>query len=453
MRKLIPSFPAILTAFCIIGCGASEQPAYTESAKQNSPPETLPNLPSELLRVWVEETAAGEYLLMVNDEPFRIRGAGVRGNLPLLAQMGANSIRTWGINDETQTLLDDAHDLGLKVTLGLWLRHERHGFDYRNPEQIQQQREIIKDAVLRFRDHPALLLWGLGNEMEAFQGYGDREDIWREVNELARMVKTLDPNHPVMPVVANINHHKVSAIQEFAPDVDILGINIYSGAGAVGDRLRQYGWNKPYVVTEFGAPGPWEVEKTIWGSPIEPSSRQMAAIYYATYTQIMEDEAMCLGCYTFLWGHKQETTPTWFGMFLPSGETTPRLDAMARAWSGKWPINRAPILREANIPVFKQTTLPGEVFNLSVSYEDPEGETLTYQWQLFHESTDRKTGGDKEPPPSELLDAIVARPKPGDSILTTPETPGAYRVFVTVRDGQGAGSTDNWPFSVQVNLP
>jgi hypothetical protein len=75
------------------------------------------------------------------------------------------------------------------------------------------------------------------------------------------------------------------------------------------------------VITEFGPPGPWEVRKTSWGAPVEPTSTEKAKIYLRNHSgAIAAESAQCLGSYAFLWGHKQEATATWFGMFLPSGE-------------------------------------------------------------------------------------------------------------------------------------
>ena len=47
-------------------------------------------------------------------------------------------------------------------------------------------------------------------------------------------------------------------------------------------------------------------------------------------------------------------------MFLPTGEKTPRVDAIARAWTGDWPANRAPVLREATVPLGNGRIAAGE---------------------------------------------------------------------------------------------
>ena len=56
----------------------------------------------------------------------------------------------------------------LKVVGGIWLEHMRHDadYDYNDDEFINKQREKVVSLVKKFKDHPALLAWGLGNEVE-----------------------------------------------------------------------------------------------------------------------------------------------------------------------------------------------------------------------------------------------------------------------------------------------
>ena len=107
--------------------------------------------------VELKRTEAGWQLLR-GGEPYLIRGAGGSGSLEQLAAAGANSVRTWG--GDADTLLDEAHALGLTVTVGIWLGHERHGFDYRDAAQVAAQLEEARQMVLKYKDHPALLMWG-----------------------------------------------------------------------------------------------------------------------------------------------------------------------------------------------------------------------------------------------------------------------------------------------------
>ena len=81
-----------------------------------------------------------------------------------------------------------------------------------------------------------MLLWGIGNEMEGF-GDGDDPAIWAAVNDIAAMVKELDPNHPTMTVTAEIGGGRIDGLHERSPAIDIHGINSYGGAPSLPERL------------------------------------------------------------------------------------------------------------------------------------------------------------------------------------------------------------------------
>ena len=105
---------------------------------------------------------------------------------------------------------------GLTVTVGIWLGHDRHGFNYNNADQVAKQLEEARKIVLKYKDHPAVLMWGLGNEMEGYDK-GDNAAIWSAVESLAAEVKRLDPNHPTMTVVAEIGGDRVKNIHRLCP--------------------------------------------------------------------------------------------------------------------------------------------------------------------------------------------------------------------------------------------
>ena len=79
----------------------------------------------------------GQYTLLRGGEPYVVNGAGGSERLEELAACGGNSIRTWG-TDNLEPLLDRAHALGLSVTVGIWLGHPRHGFDYTDDQQVSR---------------------------------------------------------------------------------------------------------------------------------------------------------------------------------------------------------------------------------------------------------------------------------------------------------------------------
>ena len=405
-------------------------------------------------KVEIRQGSNQSWELVRNGQPMRILGVGGTTNLALAKQIGANSVRVWDTsqlrqkNPQGKAVLEELEQMDLTFCAGIWVEHERHGFSYLDPEKIKKQRDKVRAAVRQYRNHPQLLLWGLGNEMEIFPGQPEAARVWKELEELAKIVKEEDPRHPVMTVIAGADPRKIREIMEYYPSIDILGINAYSGAGGAGATLKGLGWKKPFVFSEFGTAGHWEVPKTAWGAPQEPTANEKAAQYYATLQAVGENkEGLCLGSYAFLWGSKQETTPTWYGMLLPGGEKLPSVDAVVKAWTGKWPTNRCPkieALRFAENPAKPQA---GKKAKVVAEVSDRDKDSLSLTWTLMEESRDIRHGGDAESVPPSFPEAVESEGASACTITFPP--PGAYRLFLVVRDGKGGASTANLPFLVE----
>lgn len=395
------------------------------------------------VRVQVVRQADGWQLLR-GGEPYAIRGAAGGGDLALLAASGANSIRTWGA-DSLEPLLDRAQALGLTVTVGFWLGHERHGFDYGDRVQVAAQYERVREDIQRNKDHPAVLAWGIGNEMEGYAD-GGNPSIWAAVESLAVLAHRLDPNHPTMTVTADIGGRRVESVHRLCPDIDIMGINSYGGAVSLPERYRAAGGTKPYVVTEYGPPGTWEIGRIAWGAVEEWTSTRKADFYRATYARLVADSAGCLGSYAFTWGAKQEATATWYGMLLPDGTRLAAADAMAEAWSGHPPANRCPTIDSLALEEPAEVK-PGATVRVKLAAGDPEGDPLAVEWTLTGDAMSYETGGDVRPSPRHWSGAIMSS-GPHGAELRMPKRPGRYRVSVLVRDGHGGAAAANRPLRI-----
>jgi hypothetical protein len=397
--------------------------------------------------------AKGRYFLCVNGQPFYIKGAGLAsGSQEALAEHGGNSFRTWGTGNGRQggqQVLDRARTNGLYVAMGLAIGRERNGFDYNDKAAVARQFEQVRAQVLRYKDHPALLLWIIGNELNL---NARNPNVWNAVNELSQMIHQVDPNHPTTTPLAGLSQDCVREIKLRAPDLDLLSIQMYAGLMDLPRYLREAGWEGPYLVTEWGATGHWEVGKTDWGAPLENDSTTKAEFYRKRFeAAIRRDQAHCLGSYVFLWGHKQERTPTWYGMFLESGEETAAVDVLHYLWKGAWPANRSPRLQGAWLD--RKTAQenvhlkPGQTYAARVLATDPDRDPLTYAWEVMEESADLKEGGDFESTPR-CLSALIQDPKQSEITLQAPAKPGAYRLFAYVFDGKGHAAHANIPFFV-----
>ena len=377
-----------------------------------------------------------------------IQGAGGTASLAQLKQAGGNSIRTWGA-DDLQATLDEAQKLGLSVCVGIWFHHENdtEKFSYDNPQMVKDQLNQVREIVTRFKDHPAVLVWGLGNEMEGPRG--DKPAIWQAIEDAAKLTKQLDPNHPTMTVIAEIGGQKIPSLQKYCPDIDIVGINSYGGGTSLAERYVKLGGSKPYIVTEFGPVGSWETGRTPWGAAYEQTSTEKADWYRKTYAGSIDHKPLCLGSYVFLWGQKQETTATWFGMFLKSGERLGAVDVMSELWSGRPPAELCPVIQGLKLLNGPKITAGG-ILQAELKASDPAGKPLAVRWVVQPEQPHQLSGGAEETTLPEYTNGIT-----GDlhhAQVHVPAKPGAYRLFAYVRNGAGA-AVANLPFLVTKAQP
>ena len=430
------SLPGFILALCL--CGSSQQGV---AGSLDGP-----------IKVEVRQTD-GRYQLFRGGQPYRIQGAGLEfGSIEKLAEHGGNSFRTWRTENRRQSgqeVLDQALRQGLTVTMGLEVGSERHGFNYDDQAAVARQLQRVRSAVLKYKDHPALLIWAIGNELNL---NARNPRVWDAVNDISRMIHQVDPNHPTTTPLAGINKDLVREIKQRAPDLDLLSIQMYADLVNLPRYLKETGWEGPYIVSEWGATGHWEVAKTPWGAPIENDSSVKAKSYHERYQAVIEpDRTQCLGSYVFLWGQKQERTPTWYGLFLPSGEETESVDVMHAIWKGSWPENRSPRLVSAKLDgktaydgIYLQA---GKTYPIAVKSDDPDGDPLTYRWDVKSESTDLKQGGDFETTPPSIA-GLVESPHQPEARLTAPAAPGPYRLFIEVFDGHDHAAHANIPFYV-----
>jgi hypothetical protein len=402
----------------------------------------------------------GRYQLHLNGEPFFIKGAGLEfGDIERLAAHGGNSFRTWRTDngrDTGQEVLGRAHRNGLFVTMGLEVARERpgegrgyFGFDYDDEEAVAAQLERLRAEVEMYRDHPALIIWGIGNELNLG---ATNPRVWDAVNDISKMIHEIDPSHLTTTMLAGISRELVDEIRARAPDLDLLSVQMYADIENLPQRMKDAGWDGPYMVTEWGATGHWEVQQTPWGAPIENTSSVKADQYLRRYNMaIASDTTRLLGSYVFLWGQKQERTPTWYGLFLPGGEATEAVDVMHYVWNGEWPENRAPRLESATLDgrtAYDGIYLDaGQTYAAAVVSTDPDGDDLTYLWEVKKESQATTEGGDDEEVPP-VIDGLIDRPDSARISVIAPAEPGAYRLFVYVFDGRGSAAHANIPFYV-----
>ena len=389
----------------------------------------------------------GIWQLLVDNQPYFIKGVVGHTYLNKVKEYGGNSVRIGSRREE----LDLAQQLGLTALVNLPASAERYGFDYNDTEAIRKQTEKIVEIVQKTKDHPAVMMWAIGNEIDWIPGnkpYNPK--LWDAVNDIAKAIKAIDTNHPVMTVIGTSSMKKIAEVVRQCPDLDLLGFNTYGDIYTLPDTLKKYGWTKPFVIAEWGPDGYWEVPKTAWGAPYEQTGREKLNCYENKYKKAIES-SNCLGSYVFYWYHKQETTHTWFSMFDENERETPLPKLMKQLWIGKRDANLAPVVDSINIGKFVRyqdiKLKSGSQHNAKVTASDPDNDVLTYLWEIRPEAVYASYAGQGEKTPPVLQGLIQNQ----DKIIrfSVPKKKGAYRLYVYVTDGNNQFSTANLPFLVE----
>ena len=257
-------------------------PARTEGISMPPPLTGVPAPDAGPTRVWVEKTGEDSFRYLVDGQPqvfigmgynpiYRElsneeRAANYERDFRILCRAGVNHITGWDFDKGyeqdkfDEITLNLAYKYGIGVVMPFFLPAAG---DYRDEDLRRQLLDEATAKVNRFKDHPALRMWGVGNEVlldglppEMMPAFG------RFYLELADRVRSLDPNHPV--IYREAEDYFVPAIVRFlqgrTPDRPWLlyGMNIYSlELERILDSWPYYGFDRPLFVTEFGAEPFW----------------------------------------------------------------------------------------------------------------------------------------------------------------------------------------------------
>jgi len=393
------------------------------------------------------------FTLYRNGQPFFIKGAAGTGNLARLREVGGNTLRTWDTTN-LRHLLDEAQEKGIAVIAGLALPFSFTPSFYEDEQQLSTQLEAYRAIVKQYRSHPALLMWGLGNEVDFPYSYRFRH-FYKAYNRLLKMIHDEDPDHPVTTSIINADQRNILNIKLKVPDLDMITINIFGQLSQLSRDLRHLSWfwKGPFLVTEWGTNGPWEEETTAWGAPIENTSTKKAEQYLERAAQLPVNDPRFLGACCFFWGQKQEFTHTWYSLFSEDGRASEVVNAMQYIWTGRQAPHHAPAVKYMLVngkgAADNILLKPDSMYTAELLMEHTgASDSVTLVWELLDEDWFRKNPREPNFKKPANFDSLLM-PYPTNKVrFRTPPAEGPYRIFVTVYDKKGYFSTANTPFYV-----
>lgn len=152
----------------------------------------------------------------------------------------------------------------------IWVEDETRtepGWHFNGNQTAPQRRatdaEAYKALAAKYKDHPAVFGWVLGNEINSPQSRANPR-FWTHLNDLARDLKTIAPTKETLVALIDDSMNSLTLVKNNGWDVskiDMWGINSYRGR--LGDTTNNFDIlfssyaavsSKPLIVTEFGPP-------------------------------------------------------------------------------------------------------------------------------------------------------------------------------------------------------
>jgi hypothetical protein len=359
---------------------------------------------------------------------------------------GADAVRTYSA--PTRADLDRLHAIGLRVIPGVWMPHEgankaKEGgtWNYSYATGGEKMLAELAATLDRVGDHPAILMWTLGNEVHVEPEY------LRQAERMSRLVHERFPRVLTSLTIVNAPVDALRLIREHAPDIDVVGVNAY-GQGAIATAIASLDehWGGLFYFSEFNATGPWWGPQASWGPRFEPPAPQKVDEIGKAWAR-MRAAPKCAGGCLFQWGRWGAERITYFSALLPADpfvakgpeadlRFTPVADAIAAQWAGSAPRRLAPVLERIAIGGKSREDIvvePGQTLRVSAVANDADTPTdrLRYRWWIASEG-----GGFHAvagPVESDVTEVEIAAPADRDAAF--------FLVAVVLDDGDGICGT------------
>ncbi|MFD7288126.1 discoidin domain-containing protein [Streptomyces sp. NPDC059863] len=399
----------------------------------------------------------GSWQLTVDGAPYQVKGltwgpavADAARYLPDVKSMGANTVRTWGTDATSKPLFDAAAANGVKVIAGFWLQPgggPGSGGCVNYLTDTTYKNNMLAEFprwVETYKDHPGVLMWNVGNEsvlglQNCYSGAAleqQRDAYTTFVNEITKKIHAVDPNHPVTSTDAWTGAWPY--YKRNAPDLDLYAVNSYGDVCNIRKTWEDGGYTKPYIVTEGGPAGEWEVPDDANGVPDEPADTAKASGYTKAWGCITGHPGVALGATLFHYGTEYDFGGVWFNL-LPAGQKRLSYYAVKRAYGGDTSADNTPPVI-SSMSVDGAASVPaGREFTVRTSVSDPNGDPLSYQLLLGSKYLDNS---------GQLTDVRFTDTGNGTFRVTAPERLGVWKVYVKASDGKGNVGIETKSFKV-----
>ncbi len=409
--------------------------------------------------------------LRINGETYEVKGSCGHEAIEEIAAAGGNTVRAYSATAIDADFLRNASDAGIKVILGLWLAQAEGGNAdfYDNAANVSNQFDTLKAQIDEYKNYESVLAWVVGNEVDPVT-VSNPEPVYKAIQQVARYIRETDHYHPCLTGHAGAHQTKISRVVQWAPDIDIIGVNsYYPHVMDVTSNMTAAGWTGPHFITEYFLRQPMTMIHepnglNSWGAVIEPVSGEKYTQLLGIYADaILAESDRCIGSFVFkgaLGGFR--VTHTWYPLLDENFKPTPSYDAMRECWEG----DNAPELIAPKVETITLgglypwespiVTGSGGVLTARVTVTAPTNSTVEYAVEIRTNATIYTFSS---PPPLENITITQNSGDPRIFYIRNDDLPnGDYRLFYYVRRTDGAAPGDyvsvgtaNIPFRKDVN--
>jgi len=310
---------------------------------------------------YIQTNSKNDFVLVADGRPFTVRGVCYSPIPPgesylynwwgdparpwmvdgrLMKEAGINTIRLYeagGRASQVKQVISDLYtNYGIRTIMGHGL-----GFwdfphaNYADPDFQHKIKREVYQMLKQYKNEPGILAWVLGNEanysfdgkinpwstpeLDAIKNAYDRKIAKAKIyygflNELAGIVKKVDPSRPVG--FGNGELGSIEVAKEYCPDFDFVGIIIYRGK-SFGNLFRQLRdrYGRPSIIIEFGC----DSYNAKLGTPDEENQAFFLKNLWrelSENTYFGNKEGNCLGGCIFEWNdewwkYKQDDPKGW----------------------------------------------------------------------------------------------------------------------------------------------
>lgn len=391
----------------------------------------------------------GKFDILVNGKPYYIRGVAYNtahdwrdGNMPLtrrqaekdfrkIKDMGANTIRRYGMGIYDRNVLNIAEEYDLNVLYGFWF-DPKIDF-YKDSVKVNEYIEDVIEKVEKYKDHSAIIAWSLGNESWGLLKHTFAKPYLTEVRNayinmiehLAQRIHAIDPSRPVFSCIEHEEYQlagELVAFRDGAPSIDVIGVNSYYKEQI--SKLNHLAWQfdslRPYLVSEFGPRGYWDPKynRSANGSIIEETDAEKSKWYKEQWVNyVAGHKGYNVGGFAYCWHDRMEGTYTWFGLTDYKGRVKPAYYALKEQWTN---------IKEEALPQFtiKHPTdlIPGKKYYFETKHSTSAANDLRYEWRLLKDEYLDK------------VDNVEPSENSTSAMVTIPEDPSDYRLYLFVTD-------------------